>query len=236
MGFFDLGASDLLSAGVKIFGGLFGQSSAEKQAEANRQAQMDFAQHGVTWKAQDATAAEKQTGINRLALLGVPTNSFSNIVGSSSLGDSISSAGQDIGRAVAAATAQPSRQQQLEEKLLEARIANVNSDTVRNQAAASEIARKMAQPGTADMPKYITVIDRDGRKETILNPKIATSYQTPASFPAQVGTAIRDTYLGVRDALSDTAKGWAPAGFLSGTTTAERKASSSQYDPWLSVP
>lgn len=144
--------SSLIGAGASLLGGIFNRNSAEKTAEANRASQLQFAQQGVQWRAQDATAAEKQTGINRLALLGVPTNSFSNVVGDSSLGDSISSAGQNLGRAVAAATSQPSRADQLNEKLLEAKIANVNADTVRMTAAASQIATALGQPGTANVP------------------------------------------------------------------------------------
>lgn len=139
----------LISSIASIFGGQSKEKAAQQQAAMNLQAQKDFAQQGIVWKAQDATNAEAATGINRLALLGVPTTSFSNITGDTgAVGDAMSSAGQSLGRAVAAATSANSRAAQLEEKLTEAKIANVNADTVRMQAAASAIATKLAQPGT----------------------------------------------------------------------------------------
>lgn len=139
----------LIGTGAKLLGGIFGQEKQDKQAEANRQAQLDFAQHGVTWRAQDATAAEQATGINRLALLGAPTSSFSNVVGGNSLADSIGDAGQSLGRAIAAGTDRTTRTDELNEKLLEAKIANVNADTVRLQAGASALVRNLGQPATA---------------------------------------------------------------------------------------
>lgn len=138
----------LIGAGTRLLGGIFGQRSADRTAAANIAAQQDFAQHGVTWRAQDATNAEQQTGINRLSLLGVPSSSFSNVVGSTSLADSIGGAGQDLGRAIAASADKTTRADQLNEKLLEAKIANVNADTTRMMAAASAIATKLGQPGT----------------------------------------------------------------------------------------
>jgi len=137
----------LISGGMSLLGGIFGQQNQANIAAQNLAQQLSFAQHGLTWKAQDATTAQEQTGINRLALLGVPTNSFSNLVGDNSLGDSIGKAGQDLGRAVAAATSQPSRMDQLNEKLLEAKIANVNADTVRMAATASAVSKNLGVPG-----------------------------------------------------------------------------------------
>lgn len=141
--------SSLIGAGTSLLGGIFNRDAAAKTAQRNIDNQNYVNQTQLTFRAQDATNAEKATGINRLALLGVPTSSVSNVVGDTSFGDSIKSAGQDLGRAVAAATAQQSRADQLNEKLLEAKIANVNADTVRMTAAASQIATSLAQPATA---------------------------------------------------------------------------------------
>lgn len=193
----------LVGAGTRLLGGILGQSSADKQAAANRQAQLDFAQHGVTWKAQDATAAQEATGINRLALLGVPTNSFSNVVGSTSLADSIGGAGQDLGRAIAAGTDKDSRAQQLNEKLFEAKIANVNADTIRLQAGASALMRNAAQPGTAPgiplppedprgpvIPLMQRARDpRTGEIVWIPSEKAASPLQTLAASPINAGLA-----------------------------------------------
>lgn len=225
--------SGLIGAGAKLLGGIFSSNSAEKTAQANMAAQRDFAQHGVTWRAQDATRAQEETGINRLTLLGAPSASFSNIVGSTDLGDSIGSAGQDLGRSIAAATSQPSRADQLNEKLLEARIANVNADTVRMTAAASEIARKMGQPGTAPGIPFPTpdprgpVIPlmqraRDPRTGEIVwipSEKAASPLQTLAAGSTNIALAGRSLTEGL-------------AGFDGAYGPAARAASSVQYRPY----
>lgn len=206
----------LISAGARIFGGMLGSQASQQAAQratdnANFQAQggnLDAYLYNVR-KAADAH------GFSPLAVLGQGQGmqSFQAQTGDNGIGD----AGQDIGRAVAALADKRSRADELNEKLLEAKVANVNADTVRLQAAASALATRLGQPGTGPgVPfptpdprgpveqKYIRVIDRDGRVEDILNPKIATSYQTPASWPQQIGTAARDLYWGLRDSLVPT--------------------------------
>lgn len=231
--------SSLISGISSIFGGKQKDDAAAKTAAANLAAQKDFAQHGITWKAQDAVAAEAATGINKLAALGVPTNSFSNIVGSDGLGDGMARAGQDLGRAVAAATAQPSKADQLNEKLLEAKIANVNADTVRMQAAASAIATKIGQPATANVPfptpdprgPVIPLVQRayDWRTGEIVNipsEKAASPLQTLAASPTNAALAGKALTEGL-------------IGFPNGSTTAEQKTNPAQLAPWnqwLGVP
>lgn len=139
----------LISAGAKIFGGIMGDSATAERQQAQIAAQQDLAHHGITYRAADARDAEKTYGINALAALGVPTGQFNFTAGDDKLGASIGEAGGDVGRAVAAMSPNVKRQQELEQKLLEAKIANVNSDTVRNQAIASEMVTKLGQPGTA---------------------------------------------------------------------------------------
>lgn len=65
----------LVGAGLGFVGGLMNTSSqqATNTAMLNAQGMQDL--YGLQWRAGDATAAEKATGINRLALLGVPTAS-----------------------------------------------------------------------------------------------------------------------------------------------------------------
>lgn len=237
----------LLGAGIsaitKIFGGNADRKAAEQQAAANRQAQLDFAQHGVTWKAQDATQAQDATGINRLALLGVPTNSFSNVVGGDGGGAGISGAGQDIGRAIAAATSQQSRADQLNEKLLEAKIANVNADTVRMQAAASAIATKLGQPGTANVPfptpdprgPVIPLMQRarDPRTGEIVwipSEKAASPLQTLAATP--LNAALGGKSFG--DIVFGGPPDWHTGGFLSGA--AKRATDSSAWSIYTNSP
>lgn len=199
----------LISGASNLIGGLFNRSSAQAQNAANIQEQLNFAQNGLTWKAQDATRAQAATGINRLALLGVPTNSFSNLTGdTSSLGQGIANAGQDIGRAITAGNPQLQREHELNLALTQAKIDNVNADTVRQQAEASALVRKYASPGTAkaadpnDGKMYITVYGRQGEPIEIPNPKYATSLQTPASWPQQAAMAVKAPFEMAHDAYT----------------------------------
>lgn len=98
-----------LTAGLKLAGGLMGQSAqkdanaaAAAQAQANYEHQKEFAQNSIQWKAADASRA----GIHPLYALGASTTSFSPVsvghVGGSPLGEALSSIGQDVTRAAAA--------------------------------------------------------------------------------------------------------------------------------------
>lgn len=196
----------LLSGVSNLVGGLFGQRNQAEIAKQNIQMQEAFAQQGIQWRAADATAAEKETGINRLALLGVPTGSFSNVAGSNDLGQGIANAGQDIGRAITAGNPQLQRERELNTQLVQAKIDNVNADTVRQQAEASALVRKFASPGTAKTPAiepmYIKVRGDRGELIEIPNPKIATSLQTPASWPQQAAMALKAPFEMAHDAYT----------------------------------
>ncbi|QCQ85084.1 DNA pilot protein [Blackfly microvirus SF02] len=135
----------LIGAGAKIFGGQQSASAAEKIAQENIANQRDVAQNRIQWTVQDAEKA----GINPLAALGNATQSYSNVVGSDALGSSIGDAGQSLGRAVAAMAPVKLRNAELENQLLEAKIKNMDSDTVSNMKAASDQVTKLGQPGTA---------------------------------------------------------------------------------------
>lgn len=193
-----------ISGIASIFGADKSSKAQEDIAKQNVAMQEQFAQHGVQWRAEDATAAQNETGINRLALLGVPTNSFSNVVGATDAGAGISRAGQDIGRAIAAATAQPSRAEQLEAKLTEAKIANVNADTIGKMAAASSMATKLGQPATARVPmptpdprgpvEPLVSRFRDPRTGDVVwlpSKEAASPLQTLAASPANAALAVR---------------------------------------------
>lgn len=140
---------NLLSAGANLLGGIMGRQSSRDIAAQNIAEQEKFAQSGLQWKAADATAAQASTGINRLALLGAPTASFSNIVGDNSLGAGVAAAGQDVGRAANALTTSETKQSQLENRLLELKIQGAQQDIVAQQLANSKNARDLASPGTA---------------------------------------------------------------------------------------
>lgn len=106
---------DLISAGLNFVGGMMNRSAQEEAnaqnmalqrefAQKNLDQQREFAQQGVRWKVEDAKAA----GLHPLAALGANTSSFSPItVGSDTVKAptlDMGSMGQDIGRAVNAAT------------------------------------------------------------------------------------------------------------------------------------
>nr|QJB20747.1 MAG: DNA pilot protein [Microvirus sp.] len=202
----------LISAGANILGGIMSSNSADKQAEANRQMQLDFAQNALSWKAGDARRAEANWGINPLALLGAQTNSFSNVVGGDGGGAGVAAAGQDLGRAANALTDHSERTAQLNEDLLKAQIANVNSQTVQNQAAASAMAVKATgqTPGLPNGVKkkdglYTTYVDPDGNKVLLPSTSASSSLQNMASWPSNVaiGADLLARNLGIRHPIDD---------------------------------
>lgn len=204
--------TSLLGAGANLLGGLLGKSSSDKALAAqqamnnqNIALQKEFAQTGLQWRAADARAAERNYGINPLALLGSPTSSFSNVVGSfpgdNSLGAGVAAAGQDVARGAQALADSQSRKAVLSEKLLEAQIANVNSDTVRNQAAASQmVTRSPRTPGVNVVmprsdprpPKMFTSVTGDsGETIRLVKPEYATSLQLTGATPLNAGIGMR---------------------------------------------
>ena len=201
----------LISAGANIIGGIMGQNNAEDIANKNIQMQQDFAQNALSWKAGDARRAEKNWGINPLALLGAQTSSFQNVVGDNSLGQGIAAAGQDLGRAANAMSEHSERTAQLNEDLLRAQIANVNSQTVANQASASKmaVAATSQTPGLRDgtkaAPLYSTYTDPDGNTVLLPSTKASSSLQNMASWPSNlaIGTDLLSRNLGVRHIWRD---------------------------------
>lgn len=207
----------VLGAGSSLLGGLFG-SDAQKQAnEANLQmAQENLAfqqrveTQGLQDRAADATAAQTATGINRLALLGAPTFSPSPVsagqVGDTSMSSGIASAGQDIQRGISAYAEASDRHAELQNKLLEAQIANVNSDTVRNQAAAS---KQVTQAPTAPTPLYHTYVDSEGNKVVLPSKDASSSLQNGASYISDAAIMGDMTLrnLGLRHPI-DSAESW----------------------------
>lgn len=223
----------LLSGVSNLVGGFLNRSSAQSIAAQNIQEQMAMAEHGVTWRARDATRAQAETGINRLALLGVPTSSFSNITGDSgALGQGVANAGQDIGRAITAGNPQLRRQQELTAQLLEARIANVNADTVRQQAEASNLVRRFASAGTAPtvsvplprpapwtentLPGYTRFRTPEGGNFWGFSPEASQSFQNMGSVPSQIAPGMDLARLNAREgsqAITDAPVGsgvWRP--------------------------
>lgn len=142
-----------LGAGVggSIIGGLINKSSADadrKQqlalAKQNIKLQKQFAQQGIRWKVADARAA----GVHPLYALGANTTSFSPIsVGTqtdTSMGDAMASVGQDISRAMQAASTREERLNDIGTKL------QLENQSLQNELLRSQIARmNSAQIGPA---------------------------------------------------------------------------------------
>lgn len=207
MGIFDGLLGSVVSGIGNLIGGASAANTAEDNAIRNIDAQREFATHGIQWKVADAKAA----GINPLAALGAQTNSFSNVVGDDgAFGRGIAAAGQDVGRALMATQDKEDKKDVLERQLLEARIANINADTVRTQAAASHAVRTFGAPGSApgvplprpnvrapgfSMEKYnakpLFELYSDGRGGFVDLPtgSASTAMQNWASMPSQVAVA-----------------------------------------------
>lgn len=125
-------ASALIGAGGSVLGGLFGQRSQQKMAEANIKYQKQFAKNAVQWKTEDSLKA----GIHPLFGLGAQTHSFAPVAVGDSIGPAISQAGQEIGRAVGASM---TGEQQATSKVLATlgvERASLENDLLRSQIRA----------------------------------------------------------------------------------------------------
>lgn len=132
---------DLISAGAGLVGGLLGSKSEKNVTKENIEFQKKFAKKGIRWRVSDAKAA----GLHPLAALGAQTQSFTpNPVGGSALGDSISRAGQDIGRAIGAQLTPAERKlQDIQLMQEEAKLKNMG---LQNMSLQGEIMRRNMTP------------------------------------------------------------------------------------------
>lgn len=150
----------LIGAGASLIGGAMNNSAQSKanaaniaaQAAANKQnykAQKEFAQHGLRWKVEDANRA----GIHPLYAVGAPAQSFSASFGAAQsqpltgMGDALSSAGQDVGRAVSQ-TLTP------QEKVYNQTIQALQLDraSLENDLLRSQINRQRVETSRAAFP------------------------------------------------------------------------------------
>lgn len=132
-----------ISAGSKLLGGLLGGSTNNHAGRDQRQA----TSYAIRASVLDKVAAAKEAGISPLYALGAPVMSASSAVGQpsgSTLGETLSGMGQDIGRAVAATQSAAERQLQaltlqkagLENDYLRAQIASINARTAQQMGPA----------------------------------------------------------------------------------------------------
>ena len=137
-----------LLSGVGALGGLFGGGSNLKDADRMRaqnfEDQKYILQNQVQWRAADAKAA----GLHPLATLGLsPASAPVGVLGDKgpSLGDRLSTAGQSIGRAVAALQSREEREfsrasqaLQLEEQKARIRLLNSQATNVSQSRSGGE--------------------------------------------------------------------------------------------------
>lgn len=129
-----------IAAGASLLGGFLGRESQEDQRAKNEALQREFAQNSVQWRVADA----KKAGIHPLYAMGAPTMSPAVGVQSDPLASSLSSMGQDVGRAMTALNNPAEKLSVTQAALEELQIANM---TLRNDYIAAQIA-KLKQPGT----------------------------------------------------------------------------------------
>lgn len=128
-------AGSLIGGGSDLLGGFLDRSASKDLASRNYRDQKEFAQYGVRWRVDDAKAA----GIAPLAALGANLHQYSPVTtGSSGLGGAVSRAGQNIGRAVAAAMTPEERMHQYEMNYYARENAQLTNDWMRTQIADSQ--------------------------------------------------------------------------------------------------
>lgn len=141
----------LLAAAAPIVGGIIDAFSGNAAAEKNAAAQKEFAQHGVSWKVEDA----KRAGVHPLYALGAQTHSFAP----SYVGTDFQSAGQDVSRAITATQDQAGRtavgalaleRAHLENDLLRAQILKTRASAAVGPAMPSVAANPWLVDGQGD--------------------------------------------------------------------------------------
>lgn len=141
-----------MAAAAQAIGSVIGAGVGLWGASKDREMQEKFAKHGISWKVADAERA----GVHPLFALGANTHSYAP-VGVGNADTSLASAGQDVGRAITAASTEGQRlgaYSQAVQKL------TLDKMGLENQLLASQIA-KNNQPGTPparqalDQPYFI---------------------------------------------------------------------------------
>lgn len=205
---------DLIGAGAKLLGGIFGSNATEKaneQAmalareqnaqnqrnfETQIQLQKDFAQTGIQWKVQDAKAA----GLHPLYAMGASGTSYAPVsVGSvtpsitpdMSMSAAVAGMGQDIGRAVNSTRSQSDRVDAFTKTVQGLSLEKMGLE---NQLLASQIAKNNAAPNPP-MPigdKFLI----PGQGQTVTGPAIKDGplkrVNADGSLPHQEPGAITD--------------------------------------------
>ena len=148
---------DIISAGANLVGGFLNRqakkdevAAQERMAAQNIQLQKDFAQQGIRWKVEDA----KQAGIHPLYALGASTTSFSPVSISggadTSMGDAVSRAGGDIGRAINATRTSEERSAAAAQTALQLEGLKLDNDI--KKATIASAVQRIKQQANPPMP------------------------------------------------------------------------------------
>lgn len=131
----------LISAAGSLGGGLLGNKSNESSAAAQARMQKEFAQYGIRWRVADAKAA----GLHPLYALGAQLPSYSPSFAMDSIGPALASAGQDVGRAIAAQETVGERSA----RMLQARLidSQIKESDARAGLARAETLRALRDAG-----------------------------------------------------------------------------------------
>lgn len=200
----------LISAGSSLLGGVMNKNSSAKtarlqmmQAAEDRAMQKEFAQNGIRWKAADAKAA----GIHPLAALGAQTTSFSPVqVGlqaDHSMGNAVSSMGQDISRALQATRSESQRTDAFTKSVQDLTLQKMGLE---NQVLASQVA-KANQPATPPPFPTITGLSKAAnasKGDPAVNTKAMEREHANPGNPTQSPAPITDV------SFSTTPKGFFP--------------------------
>lgn len=193
---------EILGSIGSAIGGIFGQSSANKMAQAQLDWQKKLAYQQVQMRVQDATKA----GIHPLAALGMSPVSFSPV----SVGDpagSFAAAGQNIGRAMGAVGTKDDRAAQLSLELARSQIEGSNIDNmIKKTELASRVRRSLGPTATgsplAPLPGPNTARGADIGGQVVPTP-LGFNWEfgphaTSEEIERQYGDIIQNVYGGAR--------------------------------------
>lgn len=217
----------LISGGLGLIGGILGNKSAsdsaaknaassERVAQMNIDMQKEFAQHGVSWKAEDARAA----GIDPLAAVGAPVSYYpTNYTPIDYKKDYsyLGKAGQDISRAIG--STQTKAQRELQALQLERAHLENDYALIRNVKANKDLMNMDTQQG----PSF----PQDGYGET--DGAISSSSNRIVHTPDQ-RTRSRQKNPGITAAMQPFTTQWIDDKGRVRQTISERSAESVESD------
>lgn len=148
-----------ISAGANIIGGIFNRNAAKDanaQTVAAQQRQMDmqeqFAKQGIRWRVNDA----KKAGIHPLFALGaqVPTYTpqSTSFAADNSIGNALSAAGQDVGRAINATRTAGERDDAYTTSLKALTLKNAELDLDIKRATFASAVQRLTQNANPPIP------------------------------------------------------------------------------------